>query len=226
MVTVHNSSYPTSYLYYINNGDGDGTEGFTDVLACVTIDGYGYNGRVAQPCDKGFWNSKDNYDACKACAYGLTTEGVGKGVSQASCGMAAGFGLVGGSVVPCPIGTYNALSWQASTTAACTNCSTGLTTAAEGSSQADQCALCVAGYGGANCASQCGGLGAAATYGPIGRSVDTDPACIPCSNQSTGYSFEWNKANDLFQALPLSKLGASSALDCVADLSQLMDGSW
>jgi len=225
MVTSNNASYPISRQYYINNGDG--TEGYTSVLACVTIDGYGYNGRVAQPCDKGFWNSKDNYDACKACSYGLTTEGVGRGVALTSCGMGPGFGLVGTSIVPCPIGTYNALDWQASQTAACTNCSTGLTTVAEGSSQANQCNLCVPGYGGANCASACGGgIGAAATYGPAGRSVDTDPSCIPCSNQSTGYSFEWNMNNDLFQANALSKPNANSSLDCVADLSQLMDGSW
>jgi hypothetical protein len=31
-------------------------------MACVTTAGYGYSGRVAQKCDKGFWNNADNYD--------------------------------------------------------------------------------------------------------------------------------------------------------------------
>jgi len=130
--------------------------------------------------------------------------------------------------MPCPIGTYNDALWQNSTTAPCTACGYGLTTAAEGSDKADQCSLCVPGYGASNgtCQGICGGVGALATYGPPGRNVATDPSCIPCSTQATGYSFEWNKQNDLFQSLAISKDYANSSLDCVAELGQLMDGSW
>ena len=101
-----NSSFSLSAQYFSNNADG--TKGFTDVRACVTIDGYGYNGRVAQACDMGFYNSKNNYEACKPCPYGLTTEGVGKGYTLASCGIAKGFGYssAANGSVPCPIGKF------------------------------------------------------------------------------------------------------------------------
>lgn len=46
-LTAPNASFPTSAQYFVRNGD---TEGFIDPMACVTIAGYGYNGRVAQAC--------------------------------------------------------------------------------------------------------------------------------------------------------------------------------
>lgn len=60
MVASRNATgFPTSASYYFDNGDGTG--GFTDVLACVTQDGYGVGGRGAQPCDQGKYNRKDTY---------------------------------------------------------------------------------------------------------------------------------------------------------------------
>jgi hypothetical protein len=104
-ITSPNSSFPTSARHFVRNGD---TEGFTNVAACVTIDGHGYDARNSQPCHKGFYNSKDAYDLCKQCPYGYTTMGVGMGVNQSSCGIAPGFGFVAsvGAVVPCPIGEF------------------------------------------------------------------------------------------------------------------------
>lgn len=96
-----NTSYPTSSAYWVQSGND---KGFNDVRACVTQDGFGYNGRIAQACDKGFYNPKDTYSPCTACVYGLTTEGVGKGKTVADCGLAQGFGNYDGAYVPCPIG--------------------------------------------------------------------------------------------------------------------------
>lgn len=98
-----NSSYPTSAAYFVANGND---RGFNDVRACVTLPGYGYNGRIAQACDIGFYNDKDTYETCKACGYGLTTEGVGLAATSADCGVAAGFGFSAArsAVVPCSIG--------------------------------------------------------------------------------------------------------------------------
>lgn len=100
-LTGTNATYSNSARYFTSLGD---TMGFTDEAACVTQPGYGMSGRNAQPCDKGFWNGPNNYETCKACAYGLTTEGIAKGVAEASCGIAQGFGNVSGLFMPCPIG--------------------------------------------------------------------------------------------------------------------------
>lgn len=37
------------------------TNGFFDPLACVTLPGYGYDGRVATQCAKGWYNAGNNY---------------------------------------------------------------------------------------------------------------------------------------------------------------------
>lgn len=103
MVTSKDGDYSNSAQFYIKQGDA---EGYTDVKACVTKDGYGYNGRNSQPCEAGTYNARNTYDTCKPCGFGLTTEGVSKGITFASCGLAAGFGYdaVLKAVVPCPIG--------------------------------------------------------------------------------------------------------------------------
>lgn len=48
MVAVPNDpTYPTSGKYYVMTAGGGG---FTDEMACVTQDGFGYNGRNSQKC--------------------------------------------------------------------------------------------------------------------------------------------------------------------------------
>lgn len=103
MVASKTPGYPNSTRYYVKNGDA---EGFADPRACVTVDGYGYDGRGAYPCEVGTYNQKDTLSECKPCPWGFTTAGVGKGVTLASCGIAAGFGYSASQqgVVPCPIG--------------------------------------------------------------------------------------------------------------------------
>jgi hypothetical protein len=161
MVAVSNATtYPTSAQYFTTNADG--TRGFISALACVTQDGYGYNGRVAQKCAQGKYNNKDNYLDCKDCPYGMTTQDVGAGYTQADCGVAAGFGWVNGKVDLCPIGTYNNDTWDSGAFAGkenanCTVCSDGTTTAQSGSNSDLQCSYCQLGRGGVGCNITCGG---------------------------------------------------------------------
>ena len=96
--------YPTSASYFVTNPDGSG--GFISIKACVNLPGYGYNGRVSQKCDAGTYNQGDTYGTCQACPFGMTKQDVGVGITSADCGTAAGFGLVNGTIKPCPIGKH------------------------------------------------------------------------------------------------------------------------
>jgi hypothetical protein len=144
MVTSTNAtSFPNSSSFFVTNPDS--TKGFISALACVTQDGYGYNGRIAQKCDKGTFNAQDTRSTCTACAYGLTTSDVGTGITVADCGLAPGFGYVNNtgtgnsSVSPCPIGFYNNNTWNRNTSDLCIACPTGFTTLKEGSDSPEQC---------------------------------------------------------------------------------------
>jgi hypothetical protein len=44
-IQAPNASFPNSAAFYVSSGD---TQGFIDDQACVTQDGYGYNGRASQ----------------------------------------------------------------------------------------------------------------------------------------------------------------------------------
>lgn len=122
------------------NGTG-GARGFVSVRACVNQAGYGYNGRISQQCAKGMYNAQDTYSPCSACPGGLTTSGVGAGRAPADCGVAAGFGWSSeqSAVVPCELGTYNNISYQASQRATCFACPAGRTTADIGSDDIADC---------------------------------------------------------------------------------------
>lgn len=144
MTAINNSTtYPNSTQYYYTANSAQGAVGFISALACVTLPGYGYNGRIAQQCDKGTYNAADTRSTCTQCTYGFTTSDVGAGVTVDDCGPAAGFGYynVSGTpnLVPCPIGTFNNKSWDSNDTATCTACPTGLTTQREGSSSDLDC---------------------------------------------------------------------------------------
>lgn len=90
-------NYPVSSSFYAPNG-------FISALACVTADGWGYNGRIAQKCDSGYYQRHDTRLDCVACAYGLTTPGPGLGITIADCGMKPGYGYSNGAIRECPIG--------------------------------------------------------------------------------------------------------------------------
>jgi hypothetical protein len=42
----------------------DNTGGFIGPYACVNKAGFGYNGRISQKCDTGYYNDKDTYSTC------------------------------------------------------------------------------------------------------------------------------------------------------------------
>jgi hypothetical protein len=153
---ITNAANSSAY-YYNDTANFESAYGYIDPLACVTQAGYGYNGRIAQPCDKGSWNPEGTRETCKPCDYGYTTAGVGGpdpdnagqviGDSKSDCGVAAGFGYynVSGTatLVPCPRGTFNNDTWDSNTTATCTSCTTlggdGLFTLKEGSDSTADC---------------------------------------------------------------------------------------
>jgi hypothetical protein len=86
--------------------------------------------------------------------------------------------------------------------------------------------VCFPGFGGPQCAQACGGFGADASYGPAGRGIGTP--CIPCaqSGKTYGFSFHYNTGNDVYVPRTIARTGASLALDCLSEYSQLVDGSW
>lgn len=155
MITNVNSSA----YYYNDTANFASAYGYIDPLACVTQAGYGYNGRIAQPCDKGSWNPNGTRSTCTPCDYGYTTASVGGtvdsvndpsgiiGDSASDCGVAAGFGYYNFSgtatLVPCPRGTFNNDTWDSNTTAECTSCTSlggaGLFTLATGSDSTADC---------------------------------------------------------------------------------------
>lgn len=213
-------------FYSISGTDG----GFTSVMACVNMPGYGYNGRVSQKCEVGTWNTGDNYGDCTACGFGLTTEAVGAGVNLTSCGLAAGYGRGPSGIMPCPIGSFNPAPWTAAVAGvfpACTDCPGFTTTQAEGADNERQCNLCDAGYGGSGgsdttCTTKCGG--AVASYGTPGREAGTP--CTACSTQATGFSFEWMMNQDTYQSRAVAIDGAASAGECLSEFAQIVDGAW
>jgi hypothetical protein len=110
MVTSSNSSaFPNSAAWFTTN-DGSGAQGYTSLRACVNAAGFGYNGRVSQPCDAGSYNAADTYGTCTQCGVGLTTRGVGLGVTASDCGLAAGYGwsAADSATMPCPAGERGA----------------------------------------------------------------------------------------------------------------------
>ena len=149
-----NTSYPNSAAWYTSGTD---YMGFYSVKACVTLPGYGYDGRVAHNCNVGSCKPGGVYSTCTACAYGYTTACVGCGDALDDCRIRPGFGMTAGGVRECPIGTYNNVTIGGS----CTNCSTGTTTPFSGADTPAMCNLCLPGYGGtgddnSGCTNICG----------------------------------------------------------------------
>lgn len=102
----------------------------------------------------------------------------------------------------------------------------GRTTPEAGSDSLSDCRLCSGGFGGADCATSCGGLAENATYGPLGRAVGSE--CQPCSAQgkTVTFSFAWNMQNDIFTPRTVSRLGAITPVECLSEYSQVRDGEF
>lgn len=122
----------------------------------------------------------------------------------------------------CSAGTFNP-ELRSNTTAACDACPAGLTTSQAGGRSAADCNMCSVGYGGSNCATQCGGINGA-TFGPAGRSK-LAPDCVACPAMSTGFSFD-HMGNQNFTPAAVARLAADSAADCLAEFAQIVDTAW
>ncbi|WIA10380.1 hypothetical protein OEZ85_010572 [Tetradesmus obliquus] len=210
------ASDPPGYGAYL------ATKGFFNPLACVTKPGYGWDGRVATPCPRGWYNGGDNYKACTQCDYGLTTANP-ESTSIGACLSAPGFGKYDLKMMQCPAGTFNS---DIKTPVACTACNdykANTWTLEEGSDANSDCAVCAPGYGGADL-DHCGVCGGAAgTYGPPDRVTTT---CVECPVSVVGFQFWYN--NDPYPYISPARAisTAQDASDCVAGMAQIEDGLW
>jgi hypothetical protein len=62
-------------------------------------------------------------------------------------------------------------------------------------------------------------------YGPPGRGIDNS-ACLNCSFAGTGFSFEVNATNILYQPRAVSRLEANFSGDCLTEFTQIVDKAW
>lgn len=120
-------------------------------------------------------------------------------------------------------GTYNN---KLSADGVCLSCPNGTTTINVGSDTPADCQLCDGGFGGPGCSQLCGGVGNQASYGPPGRALNSP--CVPCSaaGETRGFSYDWALSNDVMIPRTVSREGAALSLECLAEYSQLSDGSF
>jgi hypothetical protein len=122
-----------------------------------------------------------------------------------------------------PTGTYNS-EIRTTKTAPCEICPEGRSTFQTGGKSINDCSICVAGYGGDGCATKCGGgRGVNATYGGAGRE-ETD--CTVCAPISSGFTFYYRGQQSAFTPEVVSRVGAQSQGDCLAEFAQLADAAW
>lgn len=82
-------------------------------------------------------------------------------------------------------------------------------------------AECKPGYGGTNCAAQCGGPSSSGTYGQGQRALST-----PCANcATTNFTVNVAGSNQTYVAAAASRLGADSISDCLSSWAAYGD-SW
>lgn len=209
-------------------------QGFYDPQACVTKPGYGYDGRVATLCPKGWYNAGNNYLACTQCGYGLTTGTPSDSALKTTadnCLAAAGFGEYYSKMQLCPAGTFAATDRARGL---CTTCLDNSWTAEEGSDAASDCSVCAPGYGaipGSNPADveagcknkKCGGDLVEGSYGPADRE---GLECLACAKTTVGFQFFYDSTSDLYIPPTRAKEFAQDAADCVAGMAQIEDGLW
>jgi len=82
--------------------------------------------------------------------------------------------------------------------------------------------MCVVGFGGTDCATQCGGSNA--TYGTAGR--EKGEACVECPVIAVGFYFDYMAINRNFTPAVVARPGAVSPADCLAEFGQIADLAW
>lgn len=115
-------------------------------------------------------------------------------------------------------GTYND-QLRSNTTTPCTACPDHLTTSQAGGRSLEDCDTCAVGFGGTDCATQCGGSNA--TYGPAGR--EKDAPCEACPVIAAGYFFDYLAVNRNFSPAVVARPGPTSLGDCLAEFAQITD---
>lgn len=195
-------------------------KGATDPLACVTKSGYGYNGRTANLCPAGSYNTGGNRDPCTQCTGGLTN--IVKGSDAAtSCKVPPGSGWIGNQVVSCPVGTSRDLPYADTTNGdvTCPVCSGGTTTAEIGQRT---CTYCKPGFGGAAC-DACGGTQPTYAAG-VREAANADSACLTCPSMNPGYNF-WYSTGGKNEYIPatVAPAQAKGTSECVALFAQHAD---
>lgn len=121
-------------------------------------------------------------------------------------------------------GTYNDKQ-RPDRTSPCTACPEGRSTFLAGSVSINDCSICAAGYGGAECSQRCGGgRGANATFGAAGRSVGSD--CAACPAALNAFSFFHRSSHSRFTPDVVSRVGAESSSNCLAEFAQIADAAW
>lgn len=134
----------------------------------------------------------------------------------------------------CP-GTYNnafkpAYSGGVALQTECTACPAHTTTSVTGSKDVTDCNMCVVGFGGPDCATECGGIGTSASYGKEGMAAGA--LCTACPNMAKGYFFTYaptgttTTSGHPYTPYVVSRIGATSTSDCLAEFSQIADESW
>lgn len=96
-------------------------------------------------------------------------------------------------------------------------CPTGLTTSQDGGSALRSCDTCLAGFGGTDCATQCGGS-SGANYAPAGQAKGTD--CLPCPLLEVGWAFDYKGSEQTFLPNIIARPRADSRSACLAEFLQ------
>ena len=205
------------------NTETNTTTGNTDIGACLTKPGYGYDDGAVNQCDFGTYAPGGTDDACSTCPafYNTTTTpptlgsktvvaetGAIMGASDVTqCVVGAGVKFTNGvnntdGLSPCPRGTYN--EWL--NYGACDSCPNGTTTLiVSGATKASDCDACQPGYFGLLSdlgASTCTACGSG-TYS-AGLQLGGTESCTNCTVAYTG-------------ATMVSRAGLSSADGCVPE---------
>ena len=140
--------------------------------------GWGMTTTAPQRCPVGTYNAGQNRLPCTPCATGLTTVADGR-TSATQCVVQAGWRMGGDGIpAPCDKGTYSTGGTELAPNATCTACGTGLSTQDDAATEAGDCSVCAAGYGGAGCA-----LCPYGTFSSGGAAVGED--CVPCATGTT-----------------------------------------
>uniref|UniRef100_A0A383V609 Tyrosine-protein kinase ephrin type A/B receptor-like domain-containing protein n=1 Tax=Tetradesmus obliquus TaxID=3088 RepID=A0A383V609_TETOB len=209
---------------------------YTSESACLVEEGWGTTSTLPQKCPVGTYNAGKNREACMSCGTGWTTVGDGK-TSAAACVVQPGWRMdtSNGIPAPCDKGSYSVGGTEAAPNATCTSCPPGFTTQEDESTTADECTVCKAGFGGANC-----DVCPYNTFASGGAKAADDSPCVACASNAVSkrgatqvqqcYSSTVDARNDVFNVADEAawvvatnvKTGAGCSSACTGSASCVM----